>query len=194
MNRFFRMFVVNPQNINIMEEKKRSLSSNALNYGLITGAVLIVYSLLLYIANLYLNKTLGYVGYVFLLGGMVWGTLEYRKKAANGFLTYGQAFNSCFLIGLFAGILAAIYMFVFAQFINPGLINEIIDQAKASFQDKNMTDDQIETALDYARKFTSPIMMMIWALVGYTIVSLILGLLAAIFLKKADPNAPTSAL
>jgi len=177
-----------------MEEKKPSSAANALNYGLITGAVLIVYSLILYIANLYLNKSLGYVGYVFLLGGMVWGTLEYRKKAVNGFLTYGQAFSSCFLIGLFAGILGSIYMFIFAQFINPGFVNEIIDQARVSMQGKNMTDDQIETALEYTRKFTSPVMMMIWGLVGYTLISLVLGLIAAIFLKKVDANATTSSL
>ncbi|MCX6286222.1 MAG: DUF4199 domain-containing protein [Bacteroidetes bacterium] len=177
-----------------MDEKKPSVASNALNYGLITGAVLIVYSLLLYIANLYMNKSLGYISYLFLLGGMVWGTLEYRKKAANGFLTYGQAFTSCFLIGLIAGILGAVYMFIFAQFINPGLINEIIDQARVSMQGKNLTDDQIETALDYTRKFTSPILMMIFGFILYAIISAILGLLAAIFLKKPDPNATASSL
>jgi len=188
------MFVSNTKKITAMEEKKPSPSGNALNYGLITGAVLIVYSLLLYIANLYLNKSLGYVGYVFLLGGMVWGTLEYRKKVTNGFLTYGQAFSSCFLIGLFAGILGAIYMFIFAQFINPGFVNEIIEQARIQMQAKNLTDDQIETALSYTRKFTSPVMMMIWGLVGYALVSVVLGLLAAIFLKKEDPNATASSL
>ena len=177
-----------------MEEKKTTVASNALNYGLITGAVLIVYSLLLYIANLYLNKSLGYISYIFLLGGMVWGTLEYRKKAGNGFLTYGQAFNSCFLIGLIAGILATIYMFVFVKYINPGFINEIIEQARVKLQTQNLTDDQIETALDYTRKFTTPAMMTIWGLVIYAIISAVLGLITAIFLKKADPNAPPASL
>ena len=177
-----------------MEEKKPSVTGNALNYGLITGAVLIVYSLLLFIVNLYLNKTLGYISFVFLLGGMVWGTLEYRKTAGNGFLTYGQAFNSCFLIGLFAGVLGAIYAFVFAQYIHPGYVNEIIDQARIQLQEKNLSDDQIESALDSTRKFTSPLLMMIFGLLGYAIISAILGLLAAIFLKKVDPSAPTSAL
>ena len=45
----------------IMEEKKTSVAGNALNYGLITGAVVIVYNLLLYITNLYMNQSLGLV-------------------------------------------------------------------------------------------------------------------------------------
>ena len=177
-----------------MEEKKQSVVANALNFGLITGAVVIVYSLLLYIANLYMNRSLGFVAYVLLLGGMVWGTLEYRKKSMNGFMTYGQAFSSCFLIGLFAGILATIYMFVFVQYIHPGLVNEVIEQTRIKLQEQNMTEDQIESALDYTRKFTTPIMMTIWGLVGYSLISLMLALVAAIVLKKPDPNAQTSAL
>ncbi|MCX6240912.1 MAG: DUF4199 domain-containing protein [Bacteroidetes bacterium] len=177
-----------------MEEKKRSVSANALNYGLIAGAAVIVYSLLLYIANLYMNQALGYVGYVILLGVMVWGTLDYRKKTEKGFMTYGQAFTSCFLIGLIAGILASVYMLVFAQFINPGLINEILDKARTQLQEKNLTEEQIEAALVYTRKFTSPLMMMIFGFLAYAVISAILSLLAAIFLKKDDPGATTSAL
>jgi len=93
-----------------MEEKKHSVSANSLNYGLITGGVMIVFNLILFISNLYMNQSLGYIGYLFMLGGMVWGTLEYRKKLQNGFMTYGEAFSSCFLIGLFAGILGVVIL------------------------------------------------------------------------------------
>lgn len=172
-----------------MEEKKNSSIQNAMIYGLITGVVMIVFHLLMFIMNLYMNRSIQYVSYLLLLAGMVYGTYDYRKKSTGGFMTYGQAFSSLFLIGLFAGILGAIYSFIFASYIHPGIINEIIDQARAGMQDKNMTDDQIETALQYTRKFTSPAMMLIFGLLGYSIISLILGLLAAIFLKKNDPNA-----
>lgn len=177
-----------------MEEKKTSVAGNALNYGLITGAVVIVYNLLLYITNLYMNQSLGLVSYLFLAGGMVWGTLEYRKKLDGGFIAYGQAFSSCFLIGLFAGILATIYMFFYAQYINPGIINEILEKTKAQMAEKNLTEDQIESALVWTRRFTTPLMMTISGLVAYSFISMVLGLIAAIFLKKTDPNAPTSSL
>ena len=173
-----------------METKKPSVSANAINYGLITGAVMIVYSLILYIANLYMNRNLGYISYVFLVAGMGWGTFELRKKYENGLMTYGEAFISCFLIGLFAGILSTIYIFVFAKFINPGFINEILEQSRVQMQARNMNDDQIETAMEYTKRFTSPVWLVIWGFVAYVFMSLVLGLIAAIFLKKTDSSAP----
>jgi hypothetical protein len=178
-----------------MEEKKHSVSANSLNYGLITGGVMIVFNLILFISNLYMNQSLGYIGYLFRLGGMVWGTLEYRKKLQNGFMTYGEAFSSCFLIGLFAGILGVVYIVIFAKFINPGFINEIVEQARIKMQAKNnLTEDQIETALDYTRKFTTPVWLAIFGLLGSAFMSVVLGLLTAIFLKKTDPGTSQSTM
>jgi hypothetical protein len=174
-----------------MEEKPRSVSMNALWFGVITGAILILYSLLLFLAGMHTNKYLGYIGYVFLIGGMVWGTLEYRKKYLGGFMTYGKAFTSCFMTGLYAGILISVYMFIFAKFIHPGFIQELLDISRQAIYETNsgMTDEQVEQALEISAKFMTPVMMTVWSLVGYLFASAIFGLLAAIFLKKEDKSA-----
>jgi hypothetical protein len=52
-----------------------------------------------------------------------------------------------------------------------------------------MTDEQVEQALEISAKFMTPVMMAIWTFVGYIIASAIIGLLAAIFLKKEDKSA-----
>jgi len=152
---------------------------------------MILYSLILFLAGLHLNKTLGYVGYIILIGGMAWGTLEYRKRYLGGFMTYGKAFSSCFMIGLFSGILGAIYMFIFAQFIHPGLIQEVLDMSRQALADKNLTDEQMEQALAMQSKFMSPVMMTIWGLFASLIASVVLGLILAIFLKKEDKSITT---
>jgi cobalamin biosynthesis protein CobD/CbiB len=177
-----------------MEDKQRSSMQNSLFYGLITGAVLVVFSLILYLTGQYMNKTLGYLSFVLLIVGMVYGTLEYRKNSTNGFLSYGKAFKSCFLIGLIAGVITAIYTFVFAQFIYPGYINEIIEQTRESMltSGREMTEEQIETALEYTRKFTTPVMMTVMILFMYPAFSAILALITAIFLKKEDPSLNTN--
>ena len=188
------MFVSNTKKPSIMEEKKRSMAPNALNFGLMTGAAIIIYSLLLYITNLYMTDALGYIGYIILLGGMFWGTLEFRKKTETGFIAYGQAFSSCFLIGIIAGVLVSVYMFIFAQYIHPGFVGEVLEKTRIKLQEKNMTEDQIDAALEWTRKFTTPMMMLIFGFLAYAVFSAILGLIAAIFLKKVDPNTPKSAL
>jgi len=172
-----------------MEEEKRTPSMNALTYGVIAGVVMIVYSLLLFIANLYLNKWLGYLGFILLIAIMAWGTMDYRKKQMNGFMTYGQAFSSCFMIGLFAAIIGAIYMFIFASYIHPGLQNEIIDQARERLASRpGMSDEMMDNALSYTQKFTTPVMMTIFSLIMYIFWAAVIGLILGIFLKKVDPN------
>ena len=122
----------------------------------------------MFLLDLYLNKAVNWIGYIFLIAGMVYGTLEFRKKYSNGFLTYGKAFTSCFWIGLFAGIIASIYLFVFIQFIHPGFINEMLDQARESMVTSRpeMTEEQVEQALSMSAKFMTPVMMVIWGIIG----------------------------
>jgi hypothetical protein len=177
-----------------MEEKPRSVISNSIYYGLITGGAMIVFSLIMFLTDLYLNKAVNWIGYVFLVGGMIWGTLDYRNKYAHGFLTYGKAFGSCFWIGLFAGIIASVYLFVFVKFIHPGFINELLDQMRANIQSSNpdMSEEQMGQAISMSSKFMSPVMMTIWGLVTYAAMSAIIGLILAIFLKKEDPSLKTT--
>jgi hypothetical protein len=173
-----------------MEEKPRSVISNGIYFGLITGGVLIFFSLIMYLLDLYMNQAVNWIGYIFLLAGMIWGTLEFRNKHNNGFLSYGKAFSSCFWIGLFAGILASVYLFVFVQFIHPGFINELLDQMRTNMltSNPNMSEDQIEQAVAVSSKFMSPLMMTLWGLAAYAAMSAIFGLIIAIFLKKEDPS------
>jgi len=177
-----------------MEEKPRSATVHALYYGLITGAAMIVYHLILYIANLYMNRALGFVSLVILVGFMIWGTLEYRKKYLNGFISYGKAFSTSFLIGLFAGILYAIYNFTYSEFINPNISQEILDQARQKLLEgsQQMTEEQMDQALAWTARFTSPVMIAVWGLISNTFFALILGLIAAIFLKKEDKTLTTN--
>lgn len=177
-----------------MEEKPRSVISNGIFYGLITGAAIVVFSLIMFLMDLYLNKAVNWIGYIFLIAGMIWGTLEFRKKYANGFLTYGKAFSSCFWIGLFAGIIASVYLFVFIQFIHPGFINELLDQARENMlaSRPDMTDEQLEQAISMSAKFMTPVMMVVWGLAAYAAISAVIGLILAIFLKKEDPSLNTN--
>ncbi|MDP1622161.1 MAG: DUF4199 domain-containing protein [Bacteroidales bacterium] len=177
-----------------MEEKPRSTTQIGLHYGLITGIALVVFSLILFIAEQHMNRTLSYFSFVLMIGGMVWGTLEYRKTSLNGYIPYGKAFSSCFMIGLFAGIVAAIYAYFFAQFIHPGYGEEIIDKAREGMMSsgQEMSEEQMNTALEWTRKFTSPVMMAIWGLIVYIAGSAIIALIVAIFLKKEDPTLNTT--
>jgi ABC-type multidrug transport system fused ATPase/permease subunit len=173
-----------------MEEKPRSATMHAMYYGLITGAAMVIFSLILYIADLYMNSTIGYISFLILIGGMIWGTLDFRKLSPNGLLTYGKAFSTCFLIALFAAIISALYTFVFAEFINPNFSQEILDKAREGMMNSGqpMTDEQIDQAMTWTERFTTPVMITIWGFITTVAISAIISLVAAIFLKKEDKS------
>lgn len=177
-----------------MEEKVRTTTTQGLYFGLITGAGLIIFSLILFIAGVYMNKAVSSISYLVLIAGMVYGTLDFRKTYANGFLSYGKAFSVCFKIGLFASLVAAVYAFIFAQFIYPGYIGELLEQSREQVLKSNpeMGDEQLEIAMEWTAKFTTPVMLMVLGFIMNTIGSAVIALLAALFLKKEDPSLKAS--
>lgn len=175
-----------------MEEKQTSLGMHTLIYGAGTGIALIILSLILYVSNLYMNEVLRYLSYVVLIAGMVVGSLQYRKVQLKGFMTFGQAFSTNFLIGLFASIVSVIFFFFYLKYINTGLIDEIMTQIKTKMEAKagTMSQEQMDQAMVWTERFMTPVWMVVWGLLGYTFWSAVFSLVIALFIKKKDPDAP----
>ncbi len=172
-----------------METKAQSPAGNALLYGAIVGVISILYTLILYLANLYMINWLQYISLIFMIGGMVLGTLNYREKIAGGYLTYGKAFLSNFLIGLFAAILSSIFFFFYVKYINTGLIDEMMEVGRQKMEAAgNLSEEQLDKAVSIQSKFMSPVVMTLTGIVFNAFVSVVLGLIVALFLKKEDKN------
>ena len=179
---------INPENP-FNPEPEVSIGKNALIYGLILGGVSITYSIILWVLGQSLNKPLGYISIVFTIGFMYWGTKEYRDKQLGGYMMYGKAFTSNFLIGLYSGILGSIFSFFLFKYIDPTLIETIRQTAiEAAMQkDPNIDQTQLEQGMDKMSFFFSPVFFMVSGLFAGAAFSAILGLIVAIFHKKEKP-------
>ena len=163
-----------------------SLGKNAINYGLILGGISVVYSILLWVLGQTTNKSLGYISLLFTIGVMFYGTKEYRDKHLGGFMTYGKAFSSNFLIGLYSTIIGTIFAFVLFKYLDPKLIETIKETAIETAMQKNpnVTQEQLEGSMSF---FMSPVFFTITALIGGAFFDAILALLVSIFHKKEQP-------
>lgn len=171
-----------------MEEKSTSTFKFALVYGLMTAAAVIVLDLIFYVMEVPMEtfniRLLGMVAYI---GGMVWGASVYKKEIGNGFMTYGKAFSVSYIIAIITALIVSIYTIVFVEFFDPSIITEILDKTEQTMLDQgNMTDAQIDQALEMTAKFTSPIMMGVMAFITSAVIYAIVALVSSIFVKKEE--------
>jgi hypothetical protein len=180
-----------------MDNQQKPVWKHAFSYGLGTGAVLIIISLIIYLldVNTFENKWTGWIGYAALFVGTTLSAIHYRDKFLNGYITYGKSFSIHFMTGLFAGIIAGIFSIFFMMFAGDDIRQMALDNAEKEVlkAKPDASDQEIEMALKMTKLFLKPVFMGILAIISYSILSVIYGLIASIFVKKEDKSLDSAA-
>jgi len=177
-----------------MENQQYPIWKHSLMYGLYLGVVLIILSLVFYILDLHAENWTGYVSYVFILGGVILASVTYRDKYLNGFIAYGQSFSTGFLTGLFAAIIGAIFTYFFMLYLGEEYVDLMLEKAEESILSSNpeITDEQLDLALNWTEKMMNPTWISIIVLVSSTFFSLVFALITSIFIKKENDAIDTT--
>jgi hypothetical protein len=171
-----------------MENPNYPAWKHAMLYGLYLSIALIILSLIFYILDLYAESWVGFIGYAFLLTGVIISALHYRNKYMNGFIPYGKSVTVGFLTGLFASIIVAIFTFVFMSVLGDDYKQLLLNTAEERILSRNpdISDSDLDMAMGFSEKMMNPGMMSIMALLGYTFFSLVFALIGSIFIKKEE--------
>lgn len=171
-----------------MEEKQKSAFMPSLMPGIYLGFVLIIFSLLLFLLDVGRESYINYFSYIIMALGLYWSTTSFRDKQLGGYIEYGKAFSAGFYTGLFASVLTGIFLYVYVQYIDPGMLEEILIKAEESMLEQNpdMSNEQLDQALAMTEMFTSPAMMGVMGFIANVIFSAILSLIIAIFAKRKN--------
>ncbi len=158
--------------------------------GLIISLILIVIGLVLYFTNQIANKSLGYLQYAVLIGGIIWACISYAKQM-NGNVTFGNVFAHGFKTTAFIAALMAVYSFISVKFLFPDIIDKTLDIARAEMSsNKDLSEDQIGQALEMTRKFFVPFTIG-FILIGFALMGALGSLIGAAVAKK-NPQTPFS--
>lgn len=162
--------------------------STPVQKGLIISLLLIVFGLVLYFTDMYMNKSLSYLQYVILIGGVIWSCNSYAKQM-NGNVTFGNVFAHGFKTTAFVAALMAVYTFVSVKFLFPDMIDKIMDSARQEMQkDGNISQEQIDQGIEIGKNFFVPIAIGS-ILLFFAIVGAIASLIGAATAKK-NPKDP----
>ncbi len=167
--------------------------STTLKWGLITGMVYVIFSLVSNLMGVQEsgNKMLGFgVNTLMMLATfytIYLGVKESRDQDLNGYMTMGQGFLIGFKIALIAGLISAIFVFIYTKFIDPDLFNRIATGMEEQWDKAEMPENGREMARKWMGYFMNPIVSAIITILYTAFWGLIKGLVVGAMLKKEAP-------
>ncbi|MEN1785831.1 MAG: DUF4199 domain-containing protein [Bacteroidota bacterium] len=160
----------------------------ALKYGLLLGAISIVFGLLLYTQELHYQQDwkIGIINMVVLITIIVLGMIQF-KKSNDGFMSFVQALKIGVGISLIGGILVIIYGQVLQQFIDPDMLAKATQYSKQLMIKQGKDAKEIKLALEMGKKFQAPWIQIAIGLIGSLFLGFIVSLIAGLIIKKEQP-------
>jgi len=156
----------------------------AFKFGLGVVFLMVIHSLLLFIFDVQDVTWLQYISYVIVIAGLIGAIKAYRDDQHGGSISYGQAVGAGTMISLVFSVFFGIYTYIFVKFIDPAVVDKIMERTEEAMIQQGQSDEAIETALRWTKAMTTPFMMAMWSIITYFVVGFIVSLIASAFLKK----------
>jgi len=180
-----------------MEEKDTpTLFQHALRWGLIVGGISIALTCVLYVVDygMLANWKTGIFMFALLIGLAIYSGINYRNEI-GGFIPYGKAFQHGFTLMAVSAVVSTAFMLLLYTVIDPELPAKLTDvameNAEAMMRNFGMPEDQMDKAMEDARKRTenqfavSGLAMNLG--IGFIIYA-VLSLITSIFVKRNPPE------
>lgn len=172
-----------------METTKPSTKKIIINYGVLLGILSVLLGVVLYVTGNIAeqNWIASAVGFIVIVASIVLGLKAY-KTANNGYLVLVDALKIGVGIALIGGIISVIWTILLMNVIEPDMVNQILDVQREQMieQYPDMSEEQQEQALSMAAKFTSPLMISAFALIGNLFFGFIISLIAGLIMQKKE--------
>ncbi|GGD58917.1 DUF4199 domain-containing protein [Muriicola marianensis] len=168
-----------------MEQTQPKIGKFSLNYGLILGAVSVVFGLMLFSMDAHTSQDTSntVIGIVLAVAIVIWALINFRK-ANEGKLSLGQAIKMGIGICLVSGVIYIVYLILLANVLDTDFITKIAENTKRAAEEAGvMTAEQIQQqyqgTIDYFW-ISYP-----FILIASVIQGLIIGLIGGLIFKKS---------
>ncbi len=158
-----------------------------LRYGLIVGLILIIYDIIMLIADLSMNDYVRYISYTILLVFIVLAHNAYKKEG-NGYMTIGQGLGTGVILTIVQGFLTSLVSMIYISFIDPSILEKLREKAIENIEASGSSDAEIEQAIKMSDLFLSPIGIFIVGFISSLFVGFIISLIVSLFTKKDNPQ------
>ena len=152
--------------------------------GFIIGLIMIAVSLTASFSGIEASGAFQWVIYCIFFAGIIVSIYQFGKQV-NHNSTFGNYFAHGFKTSAMVTILMIAFLVIFMT-VFPEFKEKAMEEAKKSMSSKNLSQEQIEKALDLTKKFFM-VFLIAGALLGYLLFGAIASLIGAAVTKK-DPR------
>ena len=170
-----------------MEDQQKPTKKIALNYGVYLGFASVLLSVILFATGQHLERNLltNLLGIAIIAVFIILGIKQY-KQSNNGFLTLGQGLKTGIGIALIGALISVVYTVIFAKFIEPTFIDQVVEMQRQQLLDNpSMTDEMIERmekgTRDYFYIATTGMILIVNLFLGFVI-----SLIASLAMQKKE--------
>lgn len=168
-------------------------SNPGTNYGLISGLIISVITLVLYLGGLelFLSPT-AYITYLVVITMAVLAALKYRRSN-EGFMEFREALKITFTVFALSFLIQTLFTYVLFNFIDvqfsEAYSQEALDRSEQFLRKMGMSDAKIDEEMDKQRNVNQfSILRMLTSYAVLCIVSFIFCLLISVIVKKSKPT------
>ncbi|WP_310392310.1 DUF4199 domain-containing protein [Hymenobacter sp.] len=164
-----------------------STTSVGLRYGLLTGLVSILFSFVLYVTQSD-QSPVRWLALVILIGAMVLAHNAY-KQAQGGFMNYSEGLAIGTVMSGISGVLSTAFSYVYMTFVDPQYMGRAMEITRTKMEEQGqMTDEQIDAAVNMAQKFSSGGWLVVFGVVGSLLLGFLFALVVSAFTKHSKPE------
>jgi len=171
------------------ENVKLPFLKPGLLYGAIMGLIGILYSVLMYVMNIMFEGWVGLVSFAITIIVLVFLLRAYRNEYLGGFAGYGRLVLMSLMIGLVSAIIGVLFNYLLYTVIDPDLLQKSLTITESKLLDNpRVPENMIDSIMERTERNMQPGRMAVTGLIAGTLFPGVIGLIAAIFLKKEAEN------
>ena len=174
----------------ILKNLRMNSRKFAMNYGAVLGLCLVAIAAVMWSFGIDKNGSLvpSILNNGLIIAGIVYTIIQFRDTENSGVISYGDSLKLGTSVAFFSSVILAFYTFIFINYIEPNTLNEILVQAEQAILESNpeISDEELDLALDITTKFVQPHWMLILGVLGGTFMGFIYSLVISIFTKKEN--------
>ncbi|MEM6735863.1 MAG: DUF4199 domain-containing protein [Bacteroidota bacterium] len=171
-----------------MKEATQQLSTKniSLKWGVINGLAGIIFFLILD----FIGQTNGPVRWFGLIISFAIIYLAHKayKEEGDGFMSFGKGLGIGTIVSLIGAMINSIFTFFYISYINTEFIEQAREKAIMDMENQGNTQAQIDQAIPWIERMTSPTALLIFGIIGGVFFGFIVSLLVTIFTKNTNPE------